>query len=115
MSGTVSAASAILLWQEPVSMRRSFNGLAALVCQAGRTPLDGARYVFVNRDCTQVRILRWDNGGLTIWAKRLEKGKFRVPEPRAGRVEIDRRELSLLLEGVTPLRLSPRWQPALKG
>jgi transposase len=99
----------ILLWRAPVNMRQSYHGLAALVYQAGRTPQDGTHYVFVNRPATQVKILRWDGDGLTIWGKRLEKGKFRVPEPRDGRVEIDRRTLAMLLEGVTPRHLSPRF------
>jgi len=90
-------------------MRCSYHGLSALVYQAGREPQDGTHYVFVNRLATQVKILRWDGDGLTIWGKRLERGRFRVPEPRQGRVEIDRRTLSMLLEGVTPRRLSPRF------
>ncbi|MFZ2452081.1 MAG: IS66 family insertion sequence element accessory protein TnpB [Methylovulum miyakonense] len=102
--------SPILLWRSPVSMRKSYNGLAALVYQAGRAPMDGAHYVFVNREATQVKILRWDGDGLSIWGKRLERGRFRVPEPRDGRIELDRRALSLLLEGVVPLRLSPRFR-----
>jgi len=102
--------SPILLWRSPVSMRKSYHGLAALVYQAARSPLDGTYYVFVNREATQVKILHWDGDGLAIWGKFLEKGRFRVPEPRDGRVELDRRELALLLEGVVPLRLSPRFR-----
>lgn len=90
-------------------MRKSYSGLAALVYQAGRTPVDGAHYVFVNREATQVKILRWEGDGLAIWGKRLEKGRFRVPEPRDGRIELDRRALSLLLEGVVPLKMAPRY------
>lgn len=107
--------SPILLWRSPVSMRKSYNGLAALVYQAGHALTDGAHYVFVNREATQVKILRWDGDGLAIWGKRLEKGRFRVPEPRDGRIELDRRSLSLLLEGVVPLRLSPRFKLPEEG
>jgi transposase len=102
-------SSEILLWRSPVSMRKSYHGLAALVFQAGRSPVDGAHYVFVNREATQVKILRWEGDGLAIWGKRLEKGRFRVPEPRDGRVMLDRRSLALLLEGVTPLKMAPRY------
>ena len=100
----------IFLCLRPTDMRRSFIGLSALVYAHGGRPDDGACYVFVNRRRTQAKVLRWDGEGLALWHKRLERGRFTVPPCRDGRVELDRRHLALLLEGVVPLRLKPRYR-----
>lgn len=45
-----------------------------------------------------------------VWYKRLEKGRFLMPKLKDGnRVELDRRGLSMLLEGIVPLRMSDRF------
>ncbi len=92
-------------------MRKSFHGLSALVYQHLGRPEDGAYYVFINRLRTHLKILYWDGDGLALWYKRLEKGRFLPPRPTGEhRVELDRRDLSLLLEGVVPLRSAPRFR-----
>ena len=105
----------ILLCLRPTDMRRSFTGLSAVVYEHLGRPDDGAYYVFVNRRRSHVKILYWDGDGLALWYKRLEKGRFTVPPSRDGRVELDRRHLALLLEGVVPLRLKPRFRLAEKS
>lgn len=66
-------------------MRRSFDGLQALVRQGlGEDPLDGGLYVFINRRGTQIRVLYFDRSGFRVWAKRLEAGRF-VSNWRAAR------------------------------
>lgn len=106
---SIGGASRIFLCLRPTDMRRSFCGLSALVYEHLGRPDDGAYYVFVNRRRTHVKILYWDGDGLALWYKRLEKGCFTVPACRDGRAELDRRHLALLLEGVVPLRLKPRF------
>lgn len=65
---------------EPVSMRKSFDGLYATAKQAmGRDPLAGDMFLFVSRDRRQARVLHWDGTGLLVIAKRLEKGRFNAP------------------------------------
>ena len=108
---SLSGSSRIFLYLRPTDMRRSFAGLGALVYQHLGRPDDGSYYVFVNRRRTHVKILYWDGDGLALWSKRLEKGCFSVPPCRDGKVEMDRRHLALLLEGVVPLRLKPRFRP----
>jgi transposase len=106
---SVSGAARIFLYLRPTDMRRSFTGLSAMVYQHLGRPDDGGYYVFVNRRRTHVKILYWDGDGLALWYKRLEKGCFAMPASRDGRVEIDRRHLALVLEGVVPLRLKQRF------
>ena len=99
----------IFLYRGAVDMRRSFDGLSALVESAfpGRL-LTGSLFVFVNRRRNLVKLLYWDGDGLALWYKRLEKGTFRV-EPD-GRTELSRREFVMLLEGIRPKRMHPRFK-----
>ena len=105
----------IYLYRPPTDMRKGFAGLSALIHAHLGQPEDGAYYVFVNRRRTQVKVLYFDGDGLAIWHKRLEQGQFSLPEQPGPRVALDRRGLSLLLEGVTPKRLHRRYQRADPG
>lgn len=108
----LTGATRIYLYRGAADMRKSFDGLSGLIrSELGGDPLSGALFVFCNRRRTMVKLLYWDRDGLALWYKRLEKGTFRLPKPEAGAAEIDRRSLSLLLEGITPRRLNRRYQP----
>jgi transposase len=107
----LTAATRIFLYRGAADMRCGFDGLCGLVrSQLQGDPLSGSLFVFLNRRRTLVKILCWEGDGLAVYAKRLERGAFAVPQAGAPSAEIDRRSLALLLEGVTPLRLSPRYQ-----
>ena len=107
----LTGATRIYLYRGAADMRKSFDGLSGLIrSELGGDPLSGALFVFCNRRRTMVKLLYWDRDGLAIWYKRLEKGTFQLPKPETGAAEIDRRSLSLLLEGVTPRRLNRRYQ-----
>jgi transposase len=107
----LTGATRIYLYRGAADMRRSFDGLSGMVrSHLQGDPLSGALYVFANRRRTLVKVLCWAGDGFWIWQKRLERGTFRFPEGTAASAEIDRRTLSMLLEGVTPRRLSRRYQ-----
>ena len=101
---------------EPVSLRKSFEGLGNEVRTViGRDPLSGHVFLFLNRQRSQLKLLVWTRGGFTIVHKRLEKGRFTfvndvVPGTRS--VEIGADELAMLLEGVDArdAKRSARWQ-----
>ena len=66
----------IWLYVPPTDLRKSFDGLSALVrTKLAEDPLSGQLFVFLNRRRTQVRILYFDRSGYCVWAKRLEQGK----------------------------------------
>ena len=106
---SVAGSSRILLYTGPTDMRKSFRGLSALIYQHLGRPEDGSYYVFVNRRRTHVKILYFDGDGLAIWYKRLEKGRFIMPRMQGDRVELDRRRLAMLLEGIVPLGTTRRF------
>lgn len=106
----------VFVARDPVDMRKSFEGLANQVkFTLGHDPLSGDVYVFLNRRRTLVKLLVWTRGGFTLVYKRLESGQFAFPERVAlggDSVEVDMRELSMLLEGVDLRtgRIHKRWE-----
>ena len=102
----------IYLYRGPVDMRKSFDGLSALVARSFPGQLfSGSLFVFVNRRRTMLKVLGWHEDGLAIWYKRLESGTFRVTDN--GRMQLTRREFLLLLEGVSPKHLHRRFEGPL--
>jgi transposase len=63
-------------------------------------PLSGHLFVFVNKRRDRIKILYWDRDGLAVWAKRLERGTFRLPAAGADRLEMTTAELAALLAGI---------------
>lgn len=96
---------------EPANLRRSYDGLAALVSGCfGRDVFEGDAFVFLNRRGTQVRVLYWDGDGYCIWMKRLEAGTFRRLEGTRGQalLEVDAGELAMLLSGIDAVKVKRR-------
>ncbi len=91
---------------DPVNLRLSFDRLAGLVDERmGRSARSEALFIFFNRRCTMMKALFFDGSGLCIFYKRLDKGRFRRPEPvddgSGDRVvELSERELDDLLDGI---------------
>jgi transposase len=94
----------VFLAVEPVDLRASFYRLAAYVraTQDG-DPQNGHLYVFVGKSRNLVKILFWDRSGYCVFAKRLEKGRFKLPvsvPASAAQHEVDFATLTLFLEGI---------------
>jgi transposase len=104
----VSSNTRLFLYQKPIKMHKSFEGLSAAVEEAFPGELlSGAYFIFLNRLGDHMKVLYWDGDGLAIWYKRLEKGRFLKKNHE--KISIDRREFFMLLEGVTPQKIQPRY------
>jgi transposase len=93
----------IWLAAQPADLRKSFDGLAALVREGLQgNPLSGDIFVFRNKAADRVKLLLWEEDGYAIWYKRLEAGTFRFPPPPEAqpRVEIRAADLVMLFEGI---------------
>jgi transposase len=67
-----SGSLKVFLAVEPCDLRKSFNGLHALVRGSlGEDPQQGALFMFCNRRCTRLKVLYWDGTGLWVLIKRL--------------------------------------------
>lgn len=72
----------IWLYQPATDMRKSFDGLSALVRRhLAREPSDGQWYAFINQRRTQIKVLAFESGGYCVWSKRLEQGQFGRAQP----------------------------------
>lgn len=109
----LSATQRVLLYRDPVDMRRSFDGLEGLVReQLGEDPLSGTLFVFRNRRGDRMKALLWDQTGFWIWYKRLEGGTFRLPSMSSIGEEVSASDLVLMLEGIdlSGARRQRRWR-----
>jgi len=82
-------------------MRKSIDGLAGIVQDGfSLSPFDNAIYVFCNKRRDRLKILEWDSDGFWVYFKRLEKGRFRWPQPGdEPTMSLTVQELALLLGG----------------
>ncbi len=98
------ASVRVYLCTTPCDMRRSFDGLYALVSGVMQlNAFEGHLFVFSNRKRDRIRILYWDRDGFAIWSKRLEEGTYAMPFTDAGgeqRQEITAQELGAILSGI---------------
>ena len=107
------------LWlcTQPTDMRRSYDGLAAMVRHhLGENPLSGHGFVFINRRRTQLKCLYFDSGGYCVWSKRLEAGRFGVRRAAGSpAVALSRTEFEALIEGldVQVKKHRKRWHPGV--
>ena len=92
----------VWLYARPTDMRKSFDGLSALVKNTLREdPLSGHLFVFINRKRTHIKVLYFDRSGYCIWTKRLEQGRFHCRADGRDKVPLDWTGLKLILEGIS--------------
>ncbi|HEY1535193.1 MAG TPA: IS66 family insertion sequence element accessory protein TnpB [Polyangiaceae bacterium] len=104
----VPSSTRIFVCTAPVDMRRSFSGLADSARElVQQDPATGALFLFTGKRGHSLKVLWWDTTGYCILSKRLVRGVFRLPSAPSGAsaVQIDARELAVILEGIV---LPPR-------
>jgi transposase len=96
----------LFLSKEPIDMRKSFEGLTSIINQSFPGKLMTCYFLFINKRQTSIKVLYWDLDGFAIWYKRLEKGTF---SRKALHETLTRKEYLMLLEGITPKQIKPRY------
>lgn len=94
----------VYLCTAPTDMRKSYDGLSALVASAmGKDVLSGHLFLFLNRRRDRIKLMWWDRDGIAIFMKRLESGTFEMPKSAADQscLELDATQLAMLLTGVS--------------
>ena len=115
---TLPRSVRILIGSTPIDMRKSIDGLTAIVRDELQEDVyTGHLFVFVSRRCDRVKILSFDHGGFVLYYKRLERGQFRLPhmDPNAMAIEIDATQLAMLLDGIDygRVRRPEHWKPRM--
>lgn len=114
---TLPPSVRIYLTTEAIDLRRGHDGLAAIVRrQWGDALYAGHLFVFLGRRMDRCKILFWDRGGLVLYYKRLESGRFRLP-PRSHdgtAIEMDATGLAMLLDGIDlrHVQRPDKWHPS---
>ncbi len=97
-------------------MRRGMQGLA-LEVQEGlkRDPHAGDLYIFRGRRGDLVKILWHDGIGLSLYAKRLDRGRFVWPSAKDGAISISVGQMGFMLEAIDWRNPQQTWRPASAG
>jgi transposase len=97
-------------------MRRGMNSLALQVQEALRhDPHAGDLFVFRGRRGNLIKVLWHDGLGFSLYAKRLERGRFLWPSPADGVVAITSAQLGYMLEGIDWRNPQRTWRPLAAG
>ncbi len=97
-------------------MRRGMNGLALQVQEAlRRDPHAGDPYVFRGRRGDLIKVVWHDGIGMSLYAKRLERGRFIWPSPADGAVAISGSQLAYMLDGIDWRNPRRTWRPEVAG
>lgn len=66
------------LYNRPVDMRKSFTGLSGIVTNGMCASLrNGDVYIFMNASRNMMKMLRQEDGGLVLYAIRLDMGRMK--------------------------------------
>lgn len=92
----------LFIHRGPVDMRKSINGLSAIVESEMKLDLKAsALFIFSNQRRTHMKILYFDRSGFALWLKKLEGSKFPWPLKFSDEtISIKVEDMELLLEGI---------------
>jgi len=102
MTLDLSTVDAVYLACGRTDMRKSIDGLAAIVSeQFQMDPFSRTLFLFCGRRCDRIKGLLWDGDGFLLLYKRLEDGRFQWPRSGNEAKSITRQQLRWLLEGLS--------------
>ena len=114
----IPLASGLRVWIATghTDMRRGMNTLALQVQEAlKRDPNGGDLYVFRGKSGKLIKVLWHDGLGMSLYSKRLERGRFVWPQASDGAVVITSAQLGYMLEGIDWRNPVHSWRPSAAG
>lgn len=116
----ISPIHPLFICHQPVNFRLGIDGLAGY-CRniLTKEPMEGAIFVFRNKQATSIRLLFYVEDGWWLCTKRFSEGKIKIwPEPEGGNAAqtqlsaLAARELSVLLWKGNPqgAKFPPFWK-----
>jgi transposase len=114
----IPVASNVRIWIATghTDMRKGMHGLCLLV-QEGlkRDPFAGDVFVFRGRGGSLIKALWHDGIGLSLYAKRLDRGRFVWPQTVDGAVALTAGQMGYLLEAIDWRNPQQSWRPGAAG
>jgi transposase len=114
----IPISSSVRIWiaSGHTDMRKGMQGLSLLVQEGlGRDPFAGDVFVFRGRAGSLIKALWHDGIGLSLYAKRLDRGRFVWPATVDGVVALSAAQMSYLLEAIDWRNPRHTWRPQSAG
>ena len=71
----------IFLYPKPIDFRKQIDGIVEIVADTlDMNPTSGQIFIFRNKLADKLKILYWDRNGFWLLYRRLEQGKFIIPQ-----------------------------------
>ena len=68
------------LYRKETDMRKSFDSLSGIIInELGKEIIEGEVFIFINRARTHLKLLLYEQGGFSLFYRRLSKGTFELP------------------------------------
>ena len=99
---SISSSQRYFIYSDLADMRKGFDSLSGLVrSEFKMNPLNGDVFIFLSRSRNKIKLLQWQRDGFAIYYKRLEKGRFELPEKNdESCFKISSQQLMLIMEGI---------------
>jgi len=114
----IPIASGVRIWLSSghTDMRRGMRTLALQVQEAlGRDPFAGDVFFFRGRSGSLIKAIWHDGVGLSLYSKRLDRGRFIWPQTVDGVVSLTTAQAGYLLEGIDWRNPQQTWRPQAAG
>lgn len=84
-------------------MRKGISSLCGVVHdRMGLEVKNGDVFIFIGRDRNLMKLIHAEDGGMVLYAKRLEAGRFKIPsyDPTTRSYQMEWRDLVVMVEGI---------------
>jgi transposase len=99
---SISSSQRYFIYSDLADMRKGFDSLSGLVrSEFKMNPLSGDIFIFLSRSRNKIKLLQWQRDGFAIFYKRLERGRFELPERNGENCfRLTSQQLMLIMEGI---------------